>query len=73
MTENDSMNEGDRQSMMRSMMERVFSGMGSGEEKEMFATMMGKMSEDIDVKEMMRNTMTGRSIVRVPHSSSSSS
>jgi hypothetical protein len=49
MTENDSMNEGDRRSMMRSM--------------------MGKVTGDIDMKETMRNTMTGRSIVRVSHSS----
>jgi len=60
MTVNDSMNEGDRRAMMRSMMEQFFSGMGPDEKKEMFATMMGKMTEDIDMKEMMRNTMTGR-------------
>jgi hypothetical protein len=73
MIENDSMIEGDRRAMMRAMMEQFFSGMGPDEKKEMFVTMMGKMTEDIDMKEMTRNTMTGRSIVRVSHSSSSSS
>ena len=67
------MNEGDRRAMMRSMMEQFFSDMGPAENKEIFATMMGRMTEDIDMKEMMHNTMTSRSIVHVSHSSSSSS
>ncbi len=73
MIENDSMNEGDRRAMMISMMEQFFSGMGPDEKKKMFATLMGEMTEGIDMKEVIHNTMTSRSIVSVSYSSSSSS
>ncbi len=53
------MSEGDRQAMMRSMMEQFFGGMGAEEKKEMFATMMGKMTEGLDMKEMMPKMMMG--------------
>ncbi len=53
------MNENERQAMMRSMMEQFFSSMGAAEKKEMFATMMGKMTEGLDMKEMMPKMMMG--------------
>ena len=53
------MKEGERQEMMRSMMEQVFGGMGLDEKKEMCAAMMGKMTEGLDMKEMMPKMMMG--------------
>jgi hypothetical protein len=53
------MNEDERQAMMRSMMENFFKGMGVDEKKEMLATMMGKMTEGINMKEMMPKMMMG--------------
>ena len=53
------MNEGERQAMMKSMMEQFFGGMGAEEKKEMCATMMGKMTEGLDMKEMMPKMMMG--------------
>jgi len=58
-TEDGSMNEGERQAMMKSMMEQFFGGMGAAEKKEMLATMMGKMTEGLDMKEMMPKMMMG--------------
>jgi Na+/citrate or Na+/malate symporter len=59
MTEGGSVNKDDRQAMMRSMMEQFFGGMGADEKKEMCATMMGKMIEGLDMKEMMPKMMMG--------------
>jgi Na+/citrate or Na+/malate symporter len=59
MTEEGSMNEGERQAMMKSMMEQFFGGMSTDEKKEMCATMMGKMTEGLDMKEMMPKMMMG--------------
>lgn len=53
------MNQGDRQAMMRSMMEQVFGGMGADEKKDMLATMMGRMTEGVDMKQMMPKMMMG--------------
>ena len=53
------MNKDERQAMMRSMMEQFFGGMGADEKKEMCATMMGKMMEGLDMKEMMPKMMMG--------------
>ncbi len=53
------MNEGERQAMMKSMVEQFFGGMGADEKKEMFATMMGKMTEGLDMQEMMPKMMMG--------------
>jgi hypothetical protein len=53
------MNREERQAMMRSMMEQFFGGMGADEKKEMCATMMGKMTEGLDMKEMMPKMMMG--------------
>jgi Na+/citrate or Na+/malate symporter len=59
MTEDSSMDKGDRQAMMESMMEQFFGGMGADEKKEMCAAMMGKMTEGLDMKEMMPKMMMG--------------
>ncbi|MGI9384180.1 MAG: hypothetical protein ACR2PO_13580 [Methyloligellaceae bacterium] len=59
MMEQSSMNEGERQAMMHSMMEQFFGGMGADEKKDMCATMMGKMTEGLDMKEMMPKLMMG--------------
>ena len=53
------MNKDERQAMMKSMMEQFFSGMGAEEKKDMCATMMGKMTEGLDMKEMMPKMMMG--------------
>ena len=53
------MNEGERQAMMHTMMEQCFGGMSPDEKKEMLATMMGKMTEGLDMKEMMPKMMMG--------------
>jgi Na+/citrate or Na+/malate symporter len=53
------MNKDERQAMMKSMMEQFFGGMGADEKKEMCATMMGKMTEGLDMKEMMPKMMMG--------------
>jgi hypothetical protein len=47
------MDTGKRKEMMHSMMEQMFGGMSANEKKDMCAAMMGKMTEDLDVKEMM--------------------
>jgi hypothetical protein len=52
-----SMNEAERKAMMKSVMEQFFGGMGVNEKKEMCATMMGKMTEGIDMKDMMPKMM----------------
>lgn len=57
--ESASMSKGDRQAMMHSMMEHFFGGMGADEKKEMCATMMGKMTEGLDMQEMMPKMMMG--------------
>ena len=54
-----SMSKGDRQSMMKSMMEQFFGGMDADEKKEMCATMIGKITEGLDMREMMPKMMTG--------------
>jgi hypothetical protein len=59
MMEDDSMNEAERQAMMRSMMEQCFGDMATNEKKEMLTTMMGKMTEGLDMKEMMPKLMMG--------------
>ncbi len=53
------MNEGERREMMQSMMEQLFGGMGADEKKDMCAAMMGKMTEGLDMKEMMPKMMMG--------------
>ena len=53
------MNKGERQAMMQSMMEQFFGGMDVDEKTEMCATMMGKMTEGLDMKEMMPKLMMG--------------
>ena len=57
--ESASMSKGDRQAMMHSMMEHFFGGMGADEKKDMCATMMGKMTEGLDMQEMMPKMMMG--------------
>ena len=59
MTDNASMNKSDRQAMMGSMMEQFFAGMGADEKKDMCATMMDKMTEGLDMKEMMPKMVMG--------------
>ncbi len=59
MTDNASITKDDRQAMMGSMMEQFFGGMDADEKKEMCATMMGKMTEGLDMKEMMPKMMMG--------------
>ena len=59
MIDSASMNPSDRQAMMKSMMEGFFGGMDADEKKEMFATMMGKMTEGIDMKQMMPKMLMG--------------
>jgi hypothetical protein len=53
------MNRDERQAMMRSMIEQFFGGMDADEKKEMCATMMGKLVEGLDMKEMMPKMMMG--------------
>ena len=53
------MKKDERRKMMKSMMEQIFGGMGAEEKKEMCATMMGKMTEGLDMKEMMPKMMMG--------------
>ncbi len=53
------MNESERKAMMKSMMEQFFGGMSADEKKEMCATMMGKMTEGLDMMEMMPRMMMG--------------
>ncbi|UCH73708.1 MAG: hypothetical protein JSU82_15485 [Rhodospirillales bacterium] len=59
MTEVVSVTKAERQTMMKSIMEQFFGGMGTDEKKEMCATMMGKMTEGLDMKEMMPRMMMG--------------
>lgn len=59
MMDTTSMNKDDRQAMMKSMMEQFFGGMGADEKKEIRATMIGKMTESLDMKEMMPKMMMG--------------
>jgi hypothetical protein len=53
------MDKEERQATMRSMMEQFFGGMDADEKKEMCATMMGKMTEGLNMKEMMPKLMMG--------------
>jgi len=53
------MNESERKAMMKSMMEQFFGGMNADEKMKMCATMMGKMTEGIDMSEMMPKMMMG--------------
>jgi Na+/citrate or Na+/malate symporter len=53
------MDKDERQATMLAMMEQFFGGMGADEKKEMCATMMGKMTEGLDMKEMMPKIMMG--------------
>jgi hypothetical protein len=53
------MDKDERQAMMKSMMEQLFGGMGADEKKEMCATMMSKMTEGLDMKDMMPRMMMG--------------
>ncbi|MGI9523950.1 MAG: hypothetical protein ACR2PG_20135, partial [Hyphomicrobiaceae bacterium] len=53
------MSKEDRHVMMQSMMERLFGGMDADENKEICATMMAKMTEGVDMKEMMPKMMMG--------------
>ena len=56
---NASMSKEDRHEMMNSMMQEFFGGMGADEKKEMCAAMMAKMTEGVDMKEMMPKMMMG--------------
>jgi ribosomal protein L12E/L44/L45/RPP1/RPP2 len=56
---NASMSKEDRHEMMNSMMQGFFGGMGADEKKEMCAAMMAKMTEGVDMKEMMPKMMMG--------------
>lgn len=47
------MDASERQEMMKSIIEHVFGGMSADEKKHKCATMMGKMTEGLDMKEMM--------------------
>lgn len=49
----------ERQAMMKSMMAEFFGGMSTDEKKDMCAAMMGKMTEGLDMKEMMPKMMMG--------------
>ncbi len=53
------MNEEERQAAMRAMMEQLFGGMKIEDKKEMLAAMMGKMTEGVDMHEMMPKMMMG--------------
>lgn len=53
------MDKDERQAMMKSMIEQFFAGMGADEKKEMCATTMGKLTEGLDMKEMMPKMMMG--------------
>jgi hypothetical protein len=53
------MNKDERQAMMKSMMEQFFGDMSVAEKKEMCATMMGKLTDGLDMKEMMPKMMMG--------------
>lgn len=55
----DRMNKDERQAMMQAMMAELFGGMGADEKQEMCATMMGKMTEGLDMKAMMPRMMMG--------------
>lgn len=59
MMTNASMSKEDRHAMMQSMMERLFGGMDADENKEICATMMAKMTEGVDMKEVMPKMMMG--------------
>jgi hypothetical protein len=54
-----SMDKDDRRTMMNTMMEQFFGGMGAEEKRQMCATMMAKMTEGVDMKEMMPKMMMG--------------
>ncbi len=53
------MNKDERQAAMKSLMEEFFGGMSMDDKKEMCATMLGKMTEGLDMKEMMPKMMMG--------------
>lgn len=53
------MDKDDRQAMMHSMMEQFFGGMSADEKKEMCATMIAKLTEGLDMKEMMPKLIMG--------------
>lgn len=59
MTNEGSMSPDQRQAMMHSMMEQFFGGMDAAEKKDLCATMMGKMTEGVDMKAMMPGMMMG--------------
>jgi hypothetical protein len=53
------MDAGERKEKMQSMMEQMLGGMSADEKKDMCAAMMGKMTEGLDMKEMMPRMMMG--------------
>lgn len=53
------MEKAERQEMMKSMLEQFFGGMDTDEKKEICAAMMSKMTEGLDMKEMMPKMMMG--------------
>lgn len=53
------MHENERKAMMESMMGQFFGSMSAEEKKEMCATMMGKMTEGLDMTEIMPKMMMG--------------
>ena len=60
MTEVSSTSKAERQAMMRSMMSHMFSNMDMAEKKEIFEAMIGKLTEGLDMKEMMTRTLAGK-------------
>ena len=60
MVETSTTSQGERQAMMQSMMSQMFGGMDVAEKKEIFVAMMGKMTEGLDMKEMMTTMLADK-------------
>jgi hypothetical protein len=57
--EGDAMDKDEHQAMMKSMIEQFFGGLSTDDKKEMCDAMMNKMTEGVDMKEMMPKMMMG--------------
>lgn len=53
------MNQAEQQAMMQSMIENFFKGLSVDDKKQMCATMMGKLTEGLDMQAMMPKMMMG--------------
>jgi hypothetical protein len=53
------MNQPEQQAMMQSMIENFFKGLSIDDKKQMCATMMGKLTEGLDMQAMMPKMMMG--------------